>query len=173
MTAKTLKNPNIEMSRVVVYLSETLAGKLREDLMCENFSSIWVELGTPGSKKILVSNVYRDHQWMNQGADKTSKTPQAVMERWQQYLDQWKRALETGSEVHSIGDFNIDSQALLTSKGPQKQLASKTLQAVIERWQQYLDQWKRALETGSEVHSIGDFNIDSQALLTSSWQISC
>ena len=131
LTAKTLKNPNIGMSRVVVYLSETLAGKLREDLMSEDFSSIWVELGVPGSKKILVSNVYRDHQWMNQGVDKTSKSPQAVMERWMGFLDQWKRALETGSEVHSIGDFNIDSQTLLTSKGPQKQLADRLVKEIV------------------------------------------
>ena len=40
LTAKTLQNPSIEMSRVVVYLSENLVGKLREDLMSDNFLSI-------------------------------------------------------------------------------------------------------------------------------------
>ena len=88
--------------------------------MSEDFSSIWIEIGMPGSKKILVSNIYRDHQWMKQGADKSSKTQQAVMERWNEFINQWKRALDSGKEVHTIGDFNIDSQSLLTSKGNQK-----------------------------------------------------
>ena len=87
----------------------------------------------PRSKKILVSNLYRDHQWMKQGADKSSKTQQAVMERWNEFINQWKRALDSGKEVHTIGDFNIDSQSLLTSKGNQKQLAEKLLNEIIPK----------------------------------------
>ena len=82
LTANTLNNPNIQMSRVVMYLGEGLQGKLREDLMSDQFSSIWVELSVPGqSRTILVSNIYRDHQWMNQGEDKSSKSENAVMTR--------------------------------------------------------------------------------------------
>ena len=73
-TAKTLKNPQLKMSRVVVYMSEGMSGKVREDLMSEEFSSIWIELSVPGnSKKVLVSNVYRDHQWLHQGPDKARR----------------------------------------------------------------------------------------------------
>ena len=55
ITANTLKNPKIQMSRVVVYLSEGMSGTVREDLMSDDFSSIWIELSVPGrSKKILV-----------------------------------------------------------------------------------------------------------------------
>ena len=82
ITANTLKNPKIHMSRVVVYLSEGMLGTVREDLMSDDFSSIWVELSVPGTaKKILVSNIYRDHQWMKQGLDKSSKSDFAVMAR--------------------------------------------------------------------------------------------
>ena len=81
-TAKTMQNPALQMSRVVVYLSESMSGRLREDLMDKNFSSVWIELSTPRSgKKILISNIYRDHQWMNQGQDKTSKSDDAVKQR--------------------------------------------------------------------------------------------
>ena len=97
ITASTLKNPNIQMIRVVVYVSEGMSGIVREDLMCDNFSSIWVELSVQGSaKKIIGSNIYRDHQWMKQGADKSSKSDHAVKSRWQTYLGRWRRALETG-----------------------------------------------------------------------------
>ena len=55
-TAKPLQNPIIEMSCVVVYMSNDISGSLREDLMVDDFLSIWVELNTSkNSKKILVS----------------------------------------------------------------------------------------------------------------------
>ena len=52
----------------MVLLSEGMLGKIREDLMSEEFSIIWIELSVPGySKKVLVSfNICCDHQWLNQ-----------------------------------------------------------------------------------------------------------
>ena len=131
-TAKTLQNPDIQMSRVVVYLNESMSGKLREDLMDKNFSSVWIELSAPGSrKKILISNIYRDHQWLNQGQDKTSKSDGAVLQRWNVYLDQWSRALVSGEEVHALGDFNIDSNKLGSKGGLHQPLVDVLLQKVV------------------------------------------
>ena len=97
-TAKTIENPRLHMSRVVAYMSEGMSGKIREDLMSEDFSSISIELKVPGnSKKVLVSNIHRDHQWLNQGPDKISKSDKAVLTRWKTYMDQWSRALESGA----------------------------------------------------------------------------
>ena len=78
--AKTLSSPRLRCSRVVVYLREGISARLREDLMSEEFSSIWIEIDVPGnSTKILVGNIYRDHQWLNQGQDKTSKSDDVLM----------------------------------------------------------------------------------------------
>ena len=100
-TAQTMVNPRIRCSRLVVYVCEGVAATLRTDLMSDEFSFIWIELSVKGSeKKILVSNIYRDHQWLNQGTDKSSKSDEEVMRRWQVYLEQWRRALESGAEVH-------------------------------------------------------------------------
>ena len=133
VTAKTLQNPTIKMSRVVVFLSDTVSGKLREDLMDDDFSSVWVELSTPGiNKKILVSNVYRDHQWMNQGQDKSSKSDTAVLQRWLVFLSQWRRALSSGAEVHALGDFNINSSKLSEQNGAQQQpIVNKLLEQIV------------------------------------------
>ena len=121
-TARTMTNPRIACSRVVVYLAEGVTAKVRDDLMSEEFSSIWLEVSIPGnSQKLLVSNAYRDHQWLKQGADKTSKSDEEVMRRWLVYLDQWRRALESGAGVHCLGDMNLDSTKLLGSCGPQHQ----------------------------------------------------
>ena len=40
LTSRTILNPNLKMSRVVVYLDKSVKGKIREDLMVPNFSSI-------------------------------------------------------------------------------------------------------------------------------------
>ena len=41
--AKTLANPNLNASRVAVYMHDSLVGKVRNDLMDDSFSSICVE----------------------------------------------------------------------------------------------------------------------------------
>ena len=131
-TARTLTNPRIGCSRIVVYLGEGVTAKVREDLMSDQFSSIWLEVSIPGnSQKLLISNAYRDHQWPKQGADKTSKSDGEVMRRWLVYLDQWRRALESGAEVHCLGDMNLDSAKLMGGSGPQQPLVDALLQQVV------------------------------------------
>ena len=132
LVARTLHNPRLRCSRVVVYLKEGISARLRQDLMSDEFSSIWIEIDVPGSlSKMLVTNIYRDHQWPNQGSDKTSKSDEAVMGRWQEYLGQWRRALLSGAEVHAVGDFNIDSSRLQGSSGPQQPLVDALLHQVV------------------------------------------
>ena len=57
-----MDNVNLQVSRVVVYKHTSLVAKLREDLMSDNFSSIWMEVGFPGRARFLVCNLYRDWQ---------------------------------------------------------------------------------------------------------------
>ena len=108
-TCPTLTNPDIQASRIVVYKHSSLIGKLRPDLMSDEFSSIWLEIGYPRQKKFLVCQFYRDWQFLNQ-ATKSSKTDAAQLTRWLTFLDQWERALATGLECHVLGDCNIDAQ---------------------------------------------------------------
>ena len=43
--ASTLDNPNLNMSRLSVFIHKDLQFKLRKDLMSNKFSSIWLEVG--------------------------------------------------------------------------------------------------------------------------------
>ena len=65
LTSKTISNSLLKVSRVVVYLNKEVKGKVREDLMNPDLSSIWVELGS-GEHKLLVGCVYQEHQYLNQ-----------------------------------------------------------------------------------------------------------
>ena len=91
-TSKTLGNKKLQVSRVVVYKHTSLVAKVREDLMCDSFSSIWLEVGLPGKNRILVCNLYRDWQYLGQGDNSSLEIPEQLA-RWITFLDQWERAL--------------------------------------------------------------------------------
>ena len=107
ITCKTINNSNLQMSRVVVYKHSSLVAKVREDLMSDKFSSIWMEVGLPKTKKILVCNIYRDWQYLKQ-SDNASLDISEQLARWLIFLEQWETALDTGKECVVMGDFNLD-----------------------------------------------------------------
>ena len=112
--AKTLENEELKYSRISVFVHKDVIVKERNDLMSDSFSSIWLELGLPKQKKILVCNLYREWQYLNQ-ADTNSRTVSAQLARWINFLDQWEKAIAEGKECHVIGDCNLD---FLTWKDP-------------------------------------------------------
>ena len=101
--SKTFENENLEVSRVVCYKHASMVGKVRDDLMSESFSSIWLELGLPRKKKFLVCQLYREWQYMGQEDDSSRSIPEQLA-RWTIFLDQWNKALATGKEVNVMGD---------------------------------------------------------------------
>ena len=107
-TCPTLSNPSLQVSRIVVYTHSSLVVKLRPDLMDNNISSIWMEIGLPGRGKILICNTYREWQHMGQ-QDNSSRTLAAQLGRWELFLQQWERAIREEKEVIVTGDINIDS----------------------------------------------------------------
>ena len=57
--SKILDNPNLEASRVTVYIHQDLTVKIREDLMNDTFSSVWLELGKPRQKRSFLCIIQR------------------------------------------------------------------------------------------------------------------
>ena len=106
-TSLTLTNPEVNTSRIVVYIHKSLVVKVREDLMCNSYSSIWLEVGLPRHKKFLVCQTYREWQVLGQ-VDRSSLAVSEQLARWTVFLDQWERALDTGMEVHVLGDMNLN-----------------------------------------------------------------
>ena len=66
--------------------------------MSDTFSSVWLEVGLPHQRKILLCNLYRDWQFLNQ-PDNSSITTNSQLERWLIFLDQWERAINEQKEV--------------------------------------------------------------------------
>ena len=104
----THTNPSLRTSRIVTYTHKSVIAKPRPDLMSDTISSIWMEVGLPRHKRFLVCQNYREWQLLNQGADNSSLSIAQQLVRWLEFLDQWERALDTGLEVHTLGDMNIN-----------------------------------------------------------------
>ena len=62
--SKTVENDQLRVSRVVCYKHQSIVGKVRDDLMDDCFSSIWLELGLPRKKKFLVCQLDREWQYL-------------------------------------------------------------------------------------------------------------
>ena len=75
--------------------------------MNDTFSSIWLEVGLPRKKKILVCNVYREWQYLRQ-IDNSSLDVHKQHLRWSTFIDQWERALLENKEVVVMGDMNLN-----------------------------------------------------------------
>ena len=95
------------ISRVVVYTHSSLRAKVRPDLIDSSVSAVWLEVGLPNRKKILVCNIYREWGYLRQ-QDKSSHTIAAQLSRWQTFLTFWERVLTEDKEVIVTGDVNID-----------------------------------------------------------------
>ena len=75
--------------------------------MSNDYPSVWLEVGLPRHRKFIVGQTYREWQLPNQ-PDRTSLAVSEQLTRWINFLDQWERALDTGQEVHLLGDLNIN-----------------------------------------------------------------
>ena len=127
--SKTINNDQLQVSRVVCYKHQSMVGKVRDDLMSDEFSSIWLELGLPGKKKFLVCQLYREWQYLGQ-ADDVSKSIPEQMARWCIFLDQWEKALATEKEVIVLGDFNLD-HLKFTNSGRLQPMVDKMIESVF------------------------------------------
>ena len=105
--SKTLKNPNLNISRVAVYVHTDVVVTVRNDLMTDNVNSVWLEVGIHRQKKFLVSNIYREWQYLGQ-ADQASGSIASQISRWESFLQKWEEALALDLEIHVLGDMNLN-----------------------------------------------------------------
>ena len=148
ITCSTMDNEALQVSRVVVYKHTSLVAKVREDLMSDKFSSIWLEVGFPGRTKILVCNVYREWQYLGQ-SDSSSLDISEQLARWILFLEQWEKALNTGKECIVMGDFNLDFLSFNRSDLPSSSQAYRMKPLVQELFDRVVPQGVKQCVVGA------------------------
>ena len=129
-TCSTINNADLNVSRVVVYTHNSIVVKRRADLEDDTISSIWLEVGLPNKKKILMCHAYREWKHMYQ-QDNSSGSLDAQFQRWLMFLNQWERALQEDREVIVAMDANIDFLKWTKSNLPDND-GTKRLKPLIE-----------------------------------------
>ena len=111
-------------AQLVLLSKENMDFELREDLMDDIFSSIWIKIARRGIKGLLVCGLYREHQYLNQDSD-WSLHPTEQSRRWSQFLRQVETA-RISSICHIIGDVNLDYKKWTVPDHSQLQMITET-----------------------------------------------
>ena len=123
---------SLGVTRCAVYTHNSLSVKRRDDLEDEGIATVWLQLGLPAQKGILLMCGYR--QWRLPGqvdGGAASVTVPAQRERWNKILSQWEKALGENREVICAMDANIDALAWMSEDTPEVQ-ASEKLKPLME-----------------------------------------
>ena len=101
---------SLGVSRCAVYTHNPLVVKRQDDLETEGLATVWLQLGLPHQKAILVMCGYQQWRLLEQpdGGAASSSVP-SQRKRWGGILSQWERALGEDREVIVVMDANIDS----------------------------------------------------------------
>ena len=94
-------------TRNSAYISNQLVYRRRNDLESPLNPVIWLQLGLPNQKKILLQSMYR--QWQEPGASAT-KSISEQKKRFESIIQHWEKALAEKKEILTIGDFNLNSE---------------------------------------------------------------
>ena len=109
-TTKMLENKCRQCSRLVIYVKDEIRVKRRKELELDDFSAIWMEIGLPHAKKMLLGGVYREHSHLklDKNHPEITSLRQHQEERWTGFVEKWEEAINLKEEVIVLGDINID-----------------------------------------------------------------
>ena len=96
-----------QLVRLVMLVREGVRVEEMRNLMDSEIASIWVRVGPKGRKQLLIGGIYREHQFLEQGEDKSSETDIAQEGRWKKFVDKWEQA-GRNTDVMVLGDTNLD-----------------------------------------------------------------
>ena len=115
-----------EKVRVVCVFKEELSSeiKVREDLMSNEFPSIWLEVKQNTGKNLLVCGYYRE--WSKNG----KKTEKEQVESIKVLIEQMEKATNEKNTVVMLGDMNINAEKWRDEKSRNKKVASEILGAL-------------------------------------------
>ena len=95
------------ISRLVIFVKEGINVEVKNELMDDEVSAIWLKCGSRGRRPLLIAGIYREHKFLFQGAETGSD--RAQQQRWSKFVDKWKVAAAVANhDVYVIGDTNLD-----------------------------------------------------------------
>ena len=72
-TTQMIDVPDRKCSRLVMFVKDGVKSKRLPEFESDNVSSIWLELGLPYQKKILLGGMYREHDHLKTEENRESR----------------------------------------------------------------------------------------------------
>ena len=101
------KNSN-NKTRILAFVKQALNAKKRDDLMCKEISSIWIEVTSDIKEKFLIGGLYREFDDLEGMSDSKSMAMQS--QRQDKFRQQVERAENEKCTIIGIGDMNLDME---------------------------------------------------------------
>ena len=112
-------------ARIVLLIRSGVEYQLKEELMHEDISMIWITLQYSPRKKMTIGGVYREHQHLFCPKPNPSLTDTAQLERWMIILRSWKLAA-ADPLCTVIGDTNLNFLKWTSPEPRQLKMVEKT-----------------------------------------------
>ena len=103
----TYLNPNLEYSRVLLFVKNNLNFEIMRKHMDLWTTTIWIKITKRGQNKLIIGAIYREHTLLGQADGKKSSDIDRQISRWRQILKQWNEATKE-CDAFVIGDINLD-----------------------------------------------------------------
>ena len=97
-----------ETTRILALVKQTLKSKKREDLMCRDISSIWIEVISEIGEKFLLGGIYREFDDLEGKENSKSIDSQSI--RLGKFFSQLEKAENEKCTVIGIGDLNLNAK---------------------------------------------------------------
>ena len=128
---KGRNQPSRQNARCVIYIRNDLSFKLKEDLMNDKVPEIWLELGEPKKRRVLMCLFYREFAEWNSRLSTNSIKMQK--ERFQEWLLKVGALAEQDKELWLVGDFNLELSRKDDNSYDRKCLAMLAHEELLER----------------------------------------
>ena len=103
-----MENDNLDStdgwSRTSIIIKKSINYKRRKDLERKQISTVWIQVGLPGTKHFLIQALYRQFQRPGISGSKTQPAQEA---RWTQLIDVWNKTMDEKREILTFGDTKL------------------------------------------------------------------
>ena len=95
------------LARLVMLIREGIEVKIQRQFMDNIVAAVWIKIGAPGRKPMILGGMYREHKFIYDNAPADSGTDYHQNQRWFKFIENWKKAAAQGDTI-VFGDMNLD-----------------------------------------------------------------
>ena len=102
-----LKMDQRNLTRMLVLVRDGIQVEVRQDIMENDTTSVWMEFERKGKRKLMIGAVYREHTVTGIPKPNNTGDVSQQIKRWSKFLKQWSK-IGSKYDTYIVGDTNLD-----------------------------------------------------------------